>query len=299
MKRRRFYLQLFVFITISAFSFSGHNIAVVSAFSNFKVIPRHEFHRPETYMDNAKTFRLDDRMRSRLSPSRCFRNSSTRLKSTVSIPSAWYSLGLLAIQFGCQPLLTKTFTPKSIIRSTVVLAQDAMKIILCFSMLILTGAWSESVGKWTLQRALLGAGIPSALYLVQNYCSLIAYQNLPPVTYNILNQTKTLSAALCCYFVLGRMQSPLQIVSLFLLLLSALVLEKVVPISTLSFQGKTEIGKKKEESSTYKPPNISMGVIPILVASFISGLGEFDFRLTFEISKSVSLKLFISHGQKN
>jgi len=263
------------------------------------VIPRHEFHRPETYMDNAKTFRLDDRMRSRLSPSRCFRKSSTRLKSTVSIPSAWYCLGLLAIQFGCQPLLTKKFTPKNIIRSTVVLAQDAMKIILCFSMLILTGAWSESVGKWTLQRALLGAGIPSALYLVQNYCSLIAYQNLPPVTYNILNQTKTLSAALCCYFVLGRMQSPLQIASLFLLLLSALVLEKVVPISTLSFQGKTETGKKKEESSTYKPPNISMGVIPILVASFISGLGEFDFRLTFEISKFVSLKFFISHGQKN
>jgi UDP-sugar transporter A1/2/3 len=131
--------------------------------------------------------------------------------------------------------------------------------------------------QWTLHSALLGAGIPSALYLVQNYCALMAYQNLPPVTFNILNQTKTLSAALCCYLVMGRKQSRLQIVSLLMLLLSALVIEKVVPI--VHWRGRQDIEGKGEQKSTdldkaAQMNQLTMGVIPVLIASGISGLGK-------------------------
>jgi hypothetical protein len=40
---------------------------------------------------------------------------------------AWWYMALLAFQFGAQPILTKKFTPKTICRSTIVLAQDVVR----------------------------------------------------------------------------------------------------------------------------------------------------------------------------
>lgn len=92
----------------------------------------------------------------------------------------------------------------------------------------------------------------------------MAYQNLPPITFNVLNQTKTLSAALCCYLIMGKKQSVLQIVSLFLLLLSALVIEKVIPLK--------QPGANTLVVSEARRTEILSGVIPVLMASFLSGL---------------------------
>lgn len=94
----------------------------------------------------------------------------------------------------------------------------------------------------------------------------MAYQNLAPVTFNVLNQTKTLSAALCCYLVMGRVQSPLQIVSLCMLLLSALVIERIVPLPF------SDAAAKDTRSDEAKKNHWISGVIPIMIASFISGL---------------------------
>ena len=93
----------------------------------------------------------------------------------------------------------------------------------------------------------------------------MAYQNLDALTFNVLNQTKTLSAALCCYLVMGRRQSPLQIVSLFILLLSALVMEGVVSLDVL-------LGKQAVSLDLLDANRFTNGVIPLLVASFLSGL---------------------------
>ena len=218
-----------------------------------------------------------------------------------SVLSIWY-LSLLALQFGCQPLLTKAFTPSNIIRSTVVLAQDVVRFILSFALLVLCGSWGATTQKWTMASALVGAGIPSILYLFQNYFTIMAYQNLPPITFNVLNQTKTLSAALCCFLIMGRQQSRIQIVSLFLLLLSALVIEKVIPLIKLSsiswlWQGRRRRNARQLLSDTDTMTNdnindsetisdekvsqpqhrdsISLGVVPVLLASFISGLGTY------------------------
>jgi UDP-sugar transporter A1/2/3 len=109
----------------------------------------------------------------------------------------------------------------------------------------------------------------------------MAYQNLPPITFNVLNQTKTLSAALCCFLILGRAQSPLQIVSLFLLLLSALVIEKVVPLQKYSKNNVTTAVVTKGDTTPTtetvittvdRRSEIISGVIPLLLASFLSGL---------------------------
>jgi solute carrier family 35 (UDP-sugar transporter), member A1/2/3 len=128
---------------------------------------------------------------------------------------------------------------------------------------------------WSIQSWLTVAGLPAIIYAVQNYCALMAYQNLPPITFNVLNQTKTLSAALCCYLILGMKQSPIQILSLLVLLLSALVIEKVVPLpgvattATSSSSSSSSIVVVRTEARNME---IVTGVIPVLTASFLSGL---------------------------
>jgi UDP-sugar transporter A1/2/3 len=108
--------------------------------------------------------------------------------------------------------------------------------------------------------------LPAGLYALQNIAALQAYQNLDPLTFNVLNQTKTLSAALCCYLVMGRKQSLVQVLSLFLLLSAALIMERLVTIDSLFSSGVTlEVPEWGSKHWTY-------GVAPIMLASFISGL---------------------------
>lgn len=114
--------------------------------------------------------------------------------------------------------------------------------------------------------------------------ALLAYQNLDSLTFNVLNQTKTLSAALCCYLVMGRQQSPLQILSLFLLLLSALVMEGIVKVdrlvnviqsisnTTIGIADVQENNEIDDPGKQWSAKHYTHGVAPILVASFISGL---------------------------
>jgi UDP-sugar transporter A1/2/3 len=123
------------------------------------------------------------------------------------------------------------------------------------------------------------AFLPAALYALQNLAALEAYQNLDSLTFNVLNQTKTLSAALCCYIVMGQKQSIIQVFSLLLLLLSALVMERLVPFDSLLSADVTI------EMPEWGSKHWSHGVAPILLASFISGL-----------SGALSQKNLQSHG---
>ena len=117
-------------------------------------------------------------------------------------------------------------------------------------------------------------------------CSLIAYQNLDAITYNVLNQTKTLSAAFCCYLLMKKKQSSVQMMALLLLLLAALVMEKVVPLDTLmmpyywissgmddtSNNNNDDVGSSPSIMSNLSGRHFTHGVMPIMVASFLSGL---------------------------
>jgi UDP-sugar transporter A1/2/3 len=133
------------------------------------------------------------------------------------------------------------------------------------------------VGQW-----ISVAGIPAGLYAVQNMAALTAYQNLDALTFNVLNQTKTLSAALCCYLVMGRGQSGVQVLALLLLLLSALVMEGIVKVEWILLLTSTfaaTMGNDKgadddtgNDSDGWGAQHFTHGVAPILLASFISGL---------------------------
>lgn len=197
-------------------------------------------------------------------------------------PEAIVSMILLALQFGIQPILVRRFTPKSINKSTVVFVQDAIKFILAGSALVLTGSWTAAVKGWNLKTCLLVAGIPSVLYTVQNLATLVAYQNLSPLTFNVLNQTKTLSAALCCYLLMGKVQSKMQMLSLILLFCSACIIEKMIPIHNLYFWRKSQrdvnlVLKPQNEpdekfDNVHLKDNHTRGLVGVLLASFISGL---------------------------
>eukprot|EP00547_Thalassionema_nitzschioides_P002483 CAMPEP_0194205020 /NCGR_PEP_ID=MMETSP0156-20130528/4377_1 /TAXON_ID=33649 /ORGANISM="Thalassionema nitzschioides, Strain L26-B" /LENGTH=336 /DNA_ID=CAMNT_0038931171 /DNA_START=14 /DNA_END=1024 /DNA_ORIENTATION=+ len=174
---------------------------------------------------------------------------------------------LLAIQFGVQPGLTRRYTPNDVCKSSVILVAESIKFFLAFSMLFVSGNTKSALGGWTIYSWISVAGVPAVLYAVQNFAALIAYQNLDGLTFNVLNQTKTLSAALCCYLVMGRRQSNMQIVALILLLLSALVLEGIIKMDF--FVDHTTASKME---LSFDPQHFSHGVAPCLLASFISGL---------------------------
>jgi UDP-sugar transporter A1/2/3 len=100
-----------------------------------------------------------------------------------------------------------------------------------------------------------------------------------------------------------RSQSKLQIVALMLLLLSALVIEKVVPITQENITGTS---KEIQESDSDRRTYVVTGVIPVLAASFLSGLagalsertvnssGRSAFLFTMELSVASSIFLISS-----
>ena len=110
-------------------------------------------------------------------------------------------------------------------------ASNALTYQLCFRIII----------GWSVKTWIALAGLPAFLYTIQNVAALIAYQNLEALTFNVLNQTKILSAALSCYFVMGKRQSKMQVVSLCILILSTLVIEQILHpralASLMSFGG--------------------------------------------------------------
>ncbi|KAL7488432.1 hypothetical protein ACHAW6_014017 [Cyclotella cf. meneghiniana] len=188
--------------------------------------------------------------------------------------AAIVSMALLALQFGIQPSVTKRYTSPEIIKSTVIFLQELVKLILAAVGISLSSdGWAKVTAGWTVSSWLRLSLLPAMIYLVQNMCSLLAYQNLDAITYNVLNQTKTLSAALCCYLLLGKRQSGMQMLALVLLLMAALEMEGLLPMDALLPSYWTN---RTKTDSQFLPPlsprRFTHGVIPILVASFLSGL---------------------------
>lgn len=187
-------------------------------------------------------------------------------------------MGLLAIQFGIQPLLVRRFTAPSTIKSTVVLTQEIFKFGIAYAAYFSTTRQehrSQELSTLSVKTWVAMAGVPAFLYTIQNLASLLAYQNLEALTFNVINQTKNLSAALCCYLIMGKKQSRVQAFSLMLLLVSALVIEKVLSLQTIvsgvfGRGGVLSFGALRSMASSSR--HVTHGVLPLLLASLISGL---------------------------
>ena len=197
--------------------------------------------------------------------------------SSLSKQALFY-MALLTIQFGMQPMLTAKYTSKTVTRSTVIFVQEAIKFTFATFMLIASGGFRMALKDWSIFSWIKVAAIPAGLYTVQNTAALMAYQHLDGVTFNVLNQTKTLSAALCCYLIMGRKQSKVQIVALVMLLISALIIEHIVSLNVIQVVWKeglvdvSSVSSVSLSSFSFTSKHWTHGVMPVLLASFLSGL---------------------------
>ncbi|CAM9545547.1 unnamed protein product, partial [Choristocarpus tenellus] len=189
-------------------------------------------------------------------------------------------MGLLAFQFGLQPLLQKACLDKDAVNKTsFVIVAEIIKIFLCLLAILSGGprACRAMFRSWSLQSSVVAAAVPAVLYALQNWLAQLAYMNLDSLTYNLLNQTKTLFAAICLYVVMGRKQSMIQILALTMLLCAALLLNarggsngkdggKVV----MNPGGGKDLGM--DPGWMLMESRLWLGILPVMMASFLSGL---------------------------
>lgn len=134
----------------------------------------------------------------------------------------------LAFQFGLQPILVKKCLPKGINPISVVLMTECYKIAIAGVLLFTRespSALRDIFSKLTLSSSLKYCALPGVLYAIQNILTQYGYKYLDAMTYNLLNQTKTLSTALFCFILLDVKQSRQQLFGLFLLFIAAIVLQ--------------------------------------------------------------------------
>ena len=164
---------------------------------------------------------------------------------------------LLAVQVAIQPTLTKKYIPKDVPKSLIVFLQELCKLCISFILLLATSADTNDTIELLRSFRLRSAMLPALLYSIQNIAMLHAQQNLDAVTFNVINQTKIISAAVCCYILLEKKQSFVQMIALVLLMLSASIIEGLPDSFSFSHVVKLHFSK---------------GVAPLLLSSFISGL---------------------------
>lgn len=187
---------------------------------------------------------------------------SAAIGSALSAHGGLGYLGIHAVQFGAQPLLSKAYIQTDTPTSSLVLVAEIVKAMGCFAMMHSDGTLREALRGWTLTRALLVAGVPSLTYLAQNIFIQIAYQNIDGIVFNILNQSKMPFTALFSYLIMGRKQSPMQCLALFSVTVAGILIASNAPRTG-------DTGGVNNGHS-----NWGLGITCVLSASALSGLGS-------------------------
>ncbi|KAI3462068.1 hypothetical protein Pfo_018731 [Paulownia fortunei] len=187
----------------------------------------------------------------------------------------WFFSLLLTLQYGAQPLISKRFTSREVIVTSSVLACEVVKVICALVLLAKDGSLRKLFKNWTLVGSLTASGLPAAIYALQNSLLQISYKNLDSLTFSMLNQTKLFFTALFTYIILRQRQSIQQIGALFLLIIAAVLLS---------------IGEgSSKASSSHNPDEILFyGIVPVLVASVLSGLASALCQWASQVKKHTS-----------
>lgn len=189
--------------------------------------------------------------------------------STLS-PTGTMYLVLLALNYSIMPRISKKFIHPKTNKRSLALVEEMVKFAIGIGGVFLTGA---NIKGWTLRSTLIAAGLPSFLYALQGICTYTSYQNLDSFTFNGLNQLKTLSAALFCYLVIGKTQSPLQICALAILSITPLIFE-----GRFNLRGRlnTSTDQTPRMQSNEEKINLKRrliwGILPCISATLLSGL---------------------------
>lgn len=168
---------------------------------------------------------------------------------------------LLSLQYGAQPLISKRCIRREVIVTSSVLTCEVAKVVCALFFMAREGTLKKAFKEWTLIGALTASGLPAAIYALQNSLLQISYRNLDSLTFSILNQTKIFFTALFTFFILRQKQSIQQIGALFLLIVAAVLLS-------------IGEGSSKGSSGANSDQTLFYGIVPVLVASVLSGLAS-------------------------
>ncbi|KAH9670064.1 UDP-N-acetylglucosamine transporter ROCK1 [Citrus sinensis] len=190
-----------------------------------------------------------------------------------------YSL-LLTLQYGVQPLISKRCIRREVIVTTSVLTCELAKVIFALIFMAKEGTLKKLSSQWTLVGSLTASGLPATIYALQNSLLQISYRNLDSLTFSMLNQTKIIFTALFTYIILRQRQSMQQIVAVFLLILAAVFLS---------------IGEGSSKRSSSGDPDqiLFYGIVPVLVASVLSGLASALCQWASQVKKHSSYLMTI------
>ena len=170
-------------------------------------------------------------------------------------------LVLLALQFGLQPVFTKENVSPNADKVALVLLCEILKTIVAFLALLGEGDVRAVLSTWSLKDAIMGGAVPAGVYAVQNVFIQIGYQHSSGLMFNLLNQTKIIFTAVAVYLVVGKRQSPMQMVSLLMTLVVGVV---------LSLPPSDDTGADDETTEF----NLWYGVLPTIIAAFLSGVAS-------------------------
>lgn len=204
---------------------------------------------------------------------------------------------LLAFQFGLHPKLAKVFQNECVNKSSIVIITEFTKILIAFVTLPFETKEERLniINSWSISNSLTIAALPAILYAIQNLTTQYAYQLIDPMTFNLLNQTKTLAAAFWLYIIMGTKQSYIQVFALILLLVAAIILTSKTDIS--DFKAKdfeiffnTEFIRNTIDNNIKNSIDIKtlgsngLGIVLVLTASMISGISTALTQKTLQLS---------------
>lgn len=161
-----------------------------------------------------------------------------------------------------------------------VLICEVAKVLCAIVFMSREGTLKKVFREWTLIRALTASGLPAAIYALQNSLLQISYKNLDSLTFSMLNQTKIFFTAIFTFFILRQRQSIQQIGALFLLIIAAILLS-------------IGEGSRKGSSTANSDQVLFGGIIPVLVASVLSGLASSLCQWASQVKKHSSYLMTI------
>jgi len=135
-------------------------------------------------------------------------------------------MALVALQVGLQPVVTRLCVNESVSARSLVLAENAVTLVLSLSL-----TKPDAFLEWSAAESLMLAGPPALIYSLRSLFKQGAYRRCDGVTFNIINQTKTVFCAVAAWFLLGEGQTPRQCLALFCAVAAGALL--IVPDSTL------------------------------------------------------------------
>ncbi|KZV53752.1 hypothetical protein F511_00018 [Dorcoceras hygrometricum] len=150
-----------------------------------------------------------------------------------------------------------------------------VEVICALILLAKDGTLRKLSKEWTLLGSLTASGLPAAIYALQNSLLQISYRNLDSLTFSMLNQTKLFFTAFFTYIILRQKQSIQQIGALLLLIIAAVLLS-------------IGEGSSKAASSSNTDEILFYGIVPVLVASVLSGLASALCQWASQVKKHTS-----------